>query len=152
MATEETEGRPSTRARLAEAPADTEHGEGTGMNDLVEDLHGRREKAKLGGGEEKIAVQHERGKLTARERIDLLVDAGTFVEIGIQAGPHFSQRAMEGSEAPADGVITGWGERRRSPLLHRRLRLHGDGRLDGRDRASRRSAGCARWRCRSGCR
>jgi acetyl-CoA carboxylase carboxyltransferase component len=79
------------------------------MRHMVEDLHGRREKAKLGGGEEKVAVQHERGKLTARERIDLLVDAGTFVEIGIQAGPHFSQRAMEGREAPADGVITGWG-------------------------------------------
>jgi acetyl-CoA carboxylase carboxyltransferase component len=92
-----------------EAPADTEHGEETGMRHMVEDLHGRREKAKLGGGEEKVAVQHERGKLTARERIDLLVDAGTFVEIGIQAGPHFSQRAMEGREAPADGVITGWG-------------------------------------------
>jgi acetyl-CoA carboxylase carboxyltransferase component len=92
-----------------EAPAETEHGEETGMRHMVEDLHGRREKAKLGGGEEKVAVQHERGKLTARERIDLLVDAGTFVEIGIQAGPHFSQRAMEGREAPADGVITGWG-------------------------------------------
>jgi acetyl-CoA carboxylase carboxyltransferase component len=93
-----------------EAPAATEHGEATGMRGLVEDLHDRRERAKLGGGEEKIAVQHERGKLTARERIDLLVDPGTFVEIGIQAGPHFSQRAMEGREAPADGVITGWGD------------------------------------------
>jgi acetyl-CoA carboxylase carboxyltransferase component len=79
------------------------------MRGLVEDLHDRRERAKLGGGEEKIAVQHERGKLTARERIDLLVDEGTFVEIGIHGGPHFSQRAMEGREAPADGVITGWG-------------------------------------------
>ncbi|MGH2960645.1 MAG: carboxyl transferase domain-containing protein, partial [Solirubrobacterales bacterium] len=82
----------------------------SGLHDLVEDLHERRETAKLGGGEEKIAVQHERGKLTARERIDLLVDPGTFVEIGIQAGPHFSQRAMEGKDAPADGVITGWGD------------------------------------------
>jgi acetyl-CoA carboxylase carboxyltransferase component len=93
-----------------EAPADTEHGEETGMRPLVEDLHERREQAKLGGGEEKIALQHERGKLTARERIDLLVDPGTFVELGIHAGPHFSQRAMEGKEAPADGVITGWGD------------------------------------------
>ncbi|MGE5281376.1 MAG: acyl-CoA carboxylase subunit beta [Chloroflexota bacterium] len=80
------------------------------MRPLVEDLHKRREKAKLGGGEEKIALQHERGKLTARERIDLLVDPGTFVEIGIHGGPHFSQRAMDGKEAPADGVITGWGD------------------------------------------
>jgi acetyl-CoA carboxylase carboxyltransferase component len=109
MATEERKAT-EHEAESPEAPAQTEHGEATGMRDLVEDLHGRREKAKLGGGEEKIAIQHERGKLTARERIDLLVDPGTFVEIGIQAGPHFSQRAMEGRDAPADGVITGWGD------------------------------------------
>jgi acetyl-CoA carboxylase carboxyltransferase component len=109
MATE----KPATDGHVgetAEPPAATEHGEQTGMKHLVEDLHRRREKAKLGGGEEKIALQHERGKLTARERLDLLVDAGTFVELGIHGGPHFSQRAMEGKEAPADGVITGWGE------------------------------------------
>jgi methylmalonyl-CoA decarboxylase subunit alpha len=93
-----------------EAPAETEHGEETGMRPLVEGLHDRRERAKLGGGEEKIALQHERGKLTARERIDLLVDEGTFVELGIHGRPHFSQRSMEGKEAPADGVITGWGD------------------------------------------
>jgi acetyl-CoA carboxylase carboxyltransferase component len=97
-------------AEAAEAPGKTEHGAETGMRPLVEELHERREKAKLGGGPEKISVQHERGKLTARERIDLLVDPGTFVEIGIHGGPHFSQRSMEGREAPADGVITGWGD------------------------------------------
>src|SRR3954468_19160572 len=80
------------------------------LADLTEQLHARREQARLGGGEEKIALQHERGKLTARERIELLVDPGTFVEIGIHGGPHFSQRSMEGKEAPADGVITGWGD------------------------------------------
>jgi acetyl-CoA carboxylase carboxyltransferase component len=93
-----------------EAPAKVEGGEQTGMKSLTEDLHARRDKAKLGGGEEKIAVQHERGKLTARERLDLLCDPGSFVEIGIHAGPHFAQRAMDGKEAPADGVITGWGD------------------------------------------
>jgi acetyl-CoA carboxylase carboxyltransferase component len=98
------------KSEAPEAPAEVEAGEETGMKGLVEDLHERREKAKLGGGTEKIAVQHERGKLTARERIDLLVDPGTFVEIGIQAGPHSSQRAMDGKDAPADGVITGWGD------------------------------------------
>ena len=121
-------------AEAPEAPDEVEAGEQTGMKALVEDLHERREKAKLGGGEEKIALQHERGKLTARERIDLLVDPGTFVEIGIHGGPHFSQRSMEGKEAPADGVITGWGDVDGRTLLHRRLRLHGDGRLDGDDR------------------
>jgi acetyl-CoA carboxylase carboxyltransferase component len=80
------------------------------LGELTDQLHERREKAKQGGGEEKIAKQHERGKLTARERIDLLVDAGTFVEMGIHGRPHFAQRAMEGVEAPADGVITGWGD------------------------------------------
>jgi acetyl-CoA carboxylase carboxyltransferase component len=93
-----------------EAPAETQYGETTGMKHLVEDLHDRREVAKRGGGEEKIAVQHERGKLTARERLDLLCDEGSFNELGIHGGPHFSQRSMEDKEAPADGVITGWGE------------------------------------------
>src|ERR687897_608812 len=85
----------------AEAAPTTEHGEQTGMKGLVDDLHERRAKAKLGGGQEKIALQHERGKLTARERIDLLVDEGTFVELGIHGRPHFSQRSMKGKEAPA---------------------------------------------------
>jgi acetyl-CoA carboxylase carboxyltransferase component len=80
------------------------------MGELTEQLHERREKARLGGGEEKIAKQHERGKLTARERIDLLVDAGTFREMGIHGRPHFAQRAMDGVDAPADGVVTGWGD------------------------------------------
>jgi acetyl-CoA carboxylase carboxyltransferase component len=102
--------KPDHSSEAPEAPAEVKAGEQTGMKDLTEDLHARRAKAKLGGGEEKIAVQHERGKLTARERIDLLVDPGTFVEIGIQAGPHSSQRSMDGKDAPADGVITGWGD------------------------------------------
>src|SRR5216110_3853181 len=80
------------------------------LRPLVEDLHERRAKAKLGGGEEKIAKQHAADKLTARERLDLLVDPGTFTELGIHGRPHFSQRAMEGKEAPADGVVTGYGK------------------------------------------
>src|SRR5829696_1073501 len=98
------------QGEAAEAPDKVEAGEETGMKALTEDVHRRREQAKLGGGEEKIAVQHERGKLTARERLDLLCDPGTFVEMGIHGRPHFSQRNMEGKEAPADGVITGWGD------------------------------------------
>ena len=80
------------------------------LRSLVDDLHERREQARLGGGEEKIAQQHERDKLTARERLALLIDEGTFSELGIHGRPHFSQRAMEGREAPADGVITGYGK------------------------------------------
>jgi acetyl-CoA carboxylase carboxyltransferase component len=80
------------------------------LRPLVEDLEARRAQIKLGGGEEKIAKQHEREKLTARERIALLIDDGTFVELGIHGRPHFAARAMEGVEAPADGVITGYGK------------------------------------------
>ena len=80
------------------------------LRSLVDDLHARREQARLGGGEEKIARQHEQDKLTARERLALLIDPGTFVELGIHGRPHFSQKSMEGKEAPADGVITGYGK------------------------------------------
>ncbi|TMM02708.1 MAG: acyl-CoA carboxylase subunit beta [Actinobacteria bacterium] len=80
------------------------------LRPLAEDLQARREKLKQGGGPQKIAKQHGAEKLTARERLDLLIDAGTFVELGIHGRPHFSQRAMEGIEAPADGVITGYGK------------------------------------------
>lgn len=79
------------------------------LRPLVEDLHARRERIRQGGGAERVARQHAEGKLTARERLELLFDPGSFVELGIHGRPHFSQRAMEGREAPADGVITGYG-------------------------------------------
>jgi acetyl-CoA carboxylase carboxyltransferase component len=80
------------------------------LRPLVQDLEERRARIRLGGGEEKIAQQHAREKLTARERIALLIDEGTFVEMGIHGRPHFSQRALDGVDAPADGVITGYGK------------------------------------------
>jgi acetyl-CoA carboxylase carboxyltransferase component len=80
------------------------------LRSLVDELHERRAQARLGGGEERIARQHEQDKLTARERLALLIDEGTFVELGIHGRPHFSQRAMDGKEAPADGVVTGYGK------------------------------------------
>src|SRR5947209_8602255 len=80
------------------------------LRPLAADLAARREQIRQGGGPERIARQHEQGKLTARERIALLVDEGTFVEMGMHGRPHFSQRAMDGRDAPADGVITGYGK------------------------------------------
>src|SRR5947209_16542390 len=80
------------------------------LRPLAADLAARREQIKLGGGQEKIDAQHAAEKLTARERIALLIDEGTFVELGIHGRPHSSQRAMDGRDAPADGVITGYGE------------------------------------------
>jgi acetyl-CoA carboxylase carboxyltransferase component len=77
----------------------------------ISDLTARRQKNLAMGGKEKIAKQHERGKLTVRERIDLLFDKDTFVEFGLLA----SQQAVRGGEpdadgTPADGVVTGHGE------------------------------------------
>jgi len=85
--------------------------EATGpLRSLADDLRARRDQIEAGGGAERIAAQHAAGKLTARERIALLIDRGTFVELGIHGRPHFSQRAMDGVQAPADGVITGYGK------------------------------------------
>ena len=80
------------------------------LRPLVEDLHARRAQALLGGGEEKVARQHAEGKLTARERIALLIDEGTFTELGVHGGIHYSVRGLEDREAPADGVVTGYGK------------------------------------------
>jgi acetyl-CoA carboxylase carboxyltransferase component len=80
------------------------------LRPLAEDLRARREKIRQGGGPEKVEAQHAKEKLTARERLDLLIDDGTFVELGIHGRPHSSQRAMDGKEAPADGVVTGYGK------------------------------------------
>ncbi|HEX5308421.1 MAG TPA: acyl-CoA carboxylase subunit beta, partial [Solirubrobacteraceae bacterium] len=80
------------------------------LRPLVEDLEARRAYIRLGGGQEKIDKQHEKSALTARERIALLVDEGTFVELGILGKPHSTQRAMDGVDAPADGVVTGYGK------------------------------------------
>jgi acetyl-CoA carboxylase carboxyltransferase component len=79
------------------------------LRPLTEDLHERRARIAQGGGPERIAKQHAAGKLTARERLALLIDEGSWVELGIHGRPHFSQAAMADKEAPADGVITGYG-------------------------------------------
>ena len=79
------------------------------MSARIGDLGARRERIREGGGAEKLATQHAAGKLGARERIALLIDDGTFVELGIHARPHYSHASMQGIEAPADGVITGYG-------------------------------------------
>jgi propionyl-CoA carboxylase beta chain len=75
----------------------------------LEDLRRRREAALLGGGPEAIARQHERGKLTARERIELLLDAGSFVETDALALHRASGFGVEDERYPGDGVVTGHG-------------------------------------------
>ncbi len=69
-----------------------------------------RELAHLGGGEERIQRQHDRGKLTARERVSVLLDDGTFQEIDAFIKHRCRDFGMEKRVVPGDGVITGWGE------------------------------------------
>jgi acetyl-CoA carboxylase carboxyltransferase component len=81
-----------------------------GMKELVEELRARRQRALAMGGSEAIAKQHGEGKLTARERVDRLFDAGSFQEIGLLATHANISPAMKGKETPADGVVTGFGQ------------------------------------------
>ena len=85
--------------------------EQAGLEALVSDLQARREKAMGMGGEEKIAKQHERNKLTARERLDLLFDRGTFQEFGMLAtGQSMKGEPYDPDKTAADGVVTGHGK------------------------------------------
>src|SRR6188768_3631027 len=70
----------------------------------------KREEAAAGGGPEAVAKQHDRGKLTARERIDLLLDPGSFVEFDRFAVHRCDNFGMENKRFAGDGVITGWGK------------------------------------------
>ncbi len=78
------------------------------MSDKIEDLKKRKDKAKLGGGEDKIKVQHEKGKLTARERIELLVDEGSFEEIDMFVKHRATDFGLNKQHYPGDGVVTGF--------------------------------------------
>jgi acetyl-CoA carboxylase carboxyltransferase component len=80
------------------------------MRERVADLEQRKAKAKEMGGADRLAKQKEKGKLSARERLDLLFDPGTFEEYGILAGQNGTLPGEEDKPSPADGVITGVGE------------------------------------------
>jgi len=75
-------------------------------------IHGLRERkaqARLGGGEDKIALQHQRGRLTARERVDLLLDRGSFRELDSFVVHRTYDFGLENNKYSGDSVITGWG-------------------------------------------
>ena len=77
----------------------------------IEELKRRREEYKLGGGPEKIEkLMHSKGKLSIRERIDLLFDEGTFVEQYLFAKSQCKDLGMDKIKTPADGIITGYGK------------------------------------------
>ncbi|MCC0006875.1 MAG: acyl-CoA carboxylase subunit beta [Hyphomicrobiaceae bacterium] len=79
------------------------------MKHVVEELEKRRANARLGGGQPRIDAQHKRGKLTARERIELLMDDGSFEEFDMFVEHRCTDFGMEKTKVPGDGVVTGWG-------------------------------------------
>ncbi|HEU4379853.1 MAG TPA: acyl-CoA carboxylase subunit beta [Hyphomicrobiaceae bacterium] len=79
------------------------------MKDVLDELERRRAEARLGGGQARIEAQHKRGKLTARERIELLMDENSFEEFDMYVEHRCHDFGMEKSKIPGDGVVTGWG-------------------------------------------
>jgi len=79
------------------------------MHDIIQELERKRALARLGGGEKRIAAQHAKGKLTARERIELLLDDGTFEEWDMFKEHRCTDFGMEQTKIPSDGVVTGYG-------------------------------------------
>ena len=79
------------------------------MQDILAKLESKRAAARLGGGEKRIAGQHAKGKLTARERIDLFLDEGSFEEFDMFVEHRCIDFGMENQKVPGDGVVTGHG-------------------------------------------
>ena len=79
------------------------------MKEILDELEKRRNTARLGGGQARIDAQHKRGKLTARERIELLLDEGSFEEYDMYVEHRSVEFGMEKTKIPGDGVVTGWG-------------------------------------------
>lgn len=85
------------------------------MHDILAQLEEKRRLARWGGGEKRIAIQHAKGKLTARERIELLLDEGTFEEWDLFVEHRCQDFGMAEQKIPGDGVVTGYG------MIHGRL-------------------------------
>ncbi|WP_299412058.1 acyl-CoA carboxylase subunit beta [uncultured Sulfitobacter sp.] len=79
------------------------------MKDILQQLDDRRDDARLGGGQKRIDAQHGRGKLTARERVHLLLDEGSFEEFDMFVTHRCTDFGMENQKPAGDGVVTGWG-------------------------------------------
>ncbi|MDR0478980.1 MAG: acyl-CoA carboxylase subunit beta [Burkholderiaceae bacterium] len=79
------------------------------MQELIDELEKRRAQARLGGGAKRIDAQHTKGKLTARERIEVLLDAGSFEEWDMFVEHRCTDFGMADNKIPGDGVVTGYG-------------------------------------------
>lgn len=82
----------------------------------INELYDRRREVELGGGDDRIEKQHEKGKLTARERIELLVDEGTFIELNPFIEHRSRDFGLENQKGPGDGVVTGYGKVNGRPI------------------------------------
>ena len=101
---------------------------------LVDDLERRQAQALAMGGDQQVERQRSMGKLPVRERLDLLLDPGSFVEFGQLADSMDPVLQAQRGYLAADGMVAGIGVDRRPAGRRLRLRLHGAGRLDGRHR------------------
>ena len=79
------------------------------MKDILEKLEKMRQEARLGGGEKRIEAQHKRGKLTARERLEVLLDEDSFEEVDMFVEHRCADFGMDKKKIPGDGVVTGSG-------------------------------------------
>src|SRR5205085_9223774 len=79
------------------------------MKDILEKVEARRGQARVGGGTKRIEAQHARGKLTARERLELLLDKDSFEEFDMFVEHRCDEFGMARTKIPGDGVVTGWG-------------------------------------------
>ncbi|MGF1454755.1 MAG: acyl-CoA carboxylase subunit beta [Alphaproteobacteria bacterium] len=79
------------------------------MKEILRELEEKRATARLGGGQARIDAQHARGKLTARERIELLLDEGSFEEYDTFVEHRATEFGIDKTKIPGDGVVTGWG-------------------------------------------
>ena len=103
MSQEETEDTSETDSAAPES-------DGTGEETPLEALRRRREESRVGGGEARIERQHDRGKMTAHERVEYLLDDGTFTEIDAFVEHRATSFGMDEKEFPGDAVVTGYGD------------------------------------------
>ncbi len=87
------------------------------MKEVLEELELRRQAARAGGGAARVAAQHKLGKLTARERIEVLLDEGSFEEFGMYVEHRSNDFGMAEKKIAGDGVVTGWGTVNGRPIF-----------------------------------
>ena len=94
---------------MCSCPGERIQGWSAHMDEKLKELEARRAKVLAGGGPKRIAAQHAKGKKTARERIEALLDQGTFVEVDAFVEHRCTDLGMAGLEAPGEGVVIGYG-------------------------------------------